>query len=86
MMKYGDSEEYGNGMRGVARARSTRVNSTKQNKGCSWISVGTGISSQIGTKLRDWAVGQAGADCYSRAALPSNDSKTLYGNQFVGRP
>ena len=37
----------------------------------------TGFSSQIGTKLRDWAVGQAGGSCYSRAALSSNDSKTL---------
>ena len=40
--------------------------------------VSTEISSQIGTKLRDWAVGQAGAGCYSRAALSSNDSKTRY--------
>ena len=46
----------------------------------------TGILSQIRTKLRDWAVWQAGAGCLSRAALPSNDSKTLYGDQFVGRP
>ena len=38
----------------------------------------TGFSSEIGTKLRDWAIGQAGASCYSQAALPSNDSKTLY--------
>ena len=38
----------------------------------------TGYSSQMGTKLRDWAVGQAGAGCYSQAALYSNDSKTLY--------
>ena len=38
----------------------------------------TGFSSEIGTKLRDWAVGQAGGSCYSRAALSSNDSKTLY--------
>ena len=36
----------------------------------------TGFSRQIGTKLRDWAVGQAGRSCYSRAALSSNDSKT----------
>ena len=35
-----------------------------------------GFSSEIGTKLRDWAIGQAGADCYSQAALSSNDSKT----------
>ena len=38
----------------------------------------TGFSSEIGTKLRDWAVGQAGGSCYPRAALSSNDSKTLY--------
>ena len=38
----------------------------------------TGILSQIRTKLRDWAIGQAGAGCYSQAALSSNDSKTLY--------
>ena len=35
--------------------------------------IDTGISSQIRTKLRDWAR----AGCYSQAALPSNDSKTL---------
>ena len=28
--------------------------------------------------MRDWAVWQAGADCYSQAALSPNDSKTLY--------
>ena len=38
----------------------------------------TGFSSEIGTKLRDWAVGQAGGSFYSQAALSSNDSKTLY--------
>ena len=38
----------------------------------------TGFSSEIGTKLRDWAVGQAWGSCYSWAALSSNDSKTLY--------
>ena len=38
----------------------------------------TGISSQIRTKLRDWAIWQARAGCYSQAALSSNDSKTLY--------
>ena len=37
----------------------------------------TGFSNEIGTKLRDWAVGQTGGSCYSRAALSSNDSKTL---------
>ena len=35
----------------------------------------TGFSSEIGTKLRESAVGQAGGSCYSRAALSSNDSK-----------
>ena len=38
----------------------------------------TGFSSEIGTKLRDLAVGQAEGSCYSWAALSSNDSKTLY--------
>ena len=38
----------------------------------------TGFSSEIGTKLRESAVGQAGGSYYSRAALSSNDSKTLY--------
>ena len=38
----------------------------------------TGFLSEIGTKLRDLAVGQAGSNSYSRAALSSNDSKTLY--------
>ena len=37
----------------------------------------TGFSSEIGTKLRESAIGQAGGSCYSRAALSSNDSKTL---------
>ena len=36
------------------------------------------VSSQIRTKLRDWAVWQARSGCYSQAALSSNDSKTLY--------
>ena len=31
----------------------------------------TGFSSEIGTKLRDWAFGQAEESCYSRAALSS---------------
>ena len=39
---------------------------------------GTGFSSQIGTKLRDWAIGQAWGSCHTWAALSSNDSKTLY--------
>ena len=38
----------------------------------------TGISSLIRTKLREWAVWQARAGFYSRAAMSSNDSKTLY--------
>ena len=38
----------------------------------------TGFLSEIGTKLRDWAVGQGGGSCYSWAALSSNDSKTRY--------
>ena len=37
----------------------------------------TGFSSQLGTKLRDWAVWPVGAGCYSRAVLSSNGSKTL---------
>ena len=37
----------------------------------------TGILSQMRTKLRDWAVRQAKAGCYSQASLSSNDSKTL---------
>ena len=38
----------------------------------------TGFSSEIRTKLRDWAVGQARGSFYSQASLSSNDSKTLY--------
>ena len=37
----------------------------------------TGILSQIRTKLRDWAIWQARAGCFSQAAMSSNDSKTL---------
>ena len=44
----------------------------------------TGFSSEIGTKLRDWAVGQTGGSCYSRAALSSNDSKTQYNDGAIG--
>ena len=40
--------------------------------------VSTGFLSEIGTKLRDWAVRQAGTSCYSWAALSSNGSKTRY--------
>ena len=43
----------------------------------------TGISSQIRSKLRDWALRQAKAGCYSQAALSSNDSKTLYTSLFA---
>ena len=46
--------------------------------GLSFKTNSTGISSQIRTKLSDWAVGQARAGCYSQATLSSNDSKTLY--------
>ena len=38
--------------------------------------LGTGISSHLGAKLRDWADRQAEASCYSWAALSSDDSKT----------
>ena len=41
------------------------------------INLPTGIYSQIGTKLSDWAVSQARASCYSQAALSSNDFKML---------
>ena len=37
----------------------------------------TGTSSQIRTKLRDWAIWQARASCFSQVALSLNDSKTL---------
>ena len=50
---------------------------------CQEVSENTGFSSEIGTKLRDWAVGQAGGSCYSRAALSSNDSKTLYNELWL---
>ena len=46
----------------------------KKRKSISW---NTGFLSEIGTKLRDWAVGQAGGSCYSQADLSSNGSKTL---------
>ena len=38
----------------------------------------TGISSQIRTKLPDWAVLPVRAGCCSGTALSSNDSKTRY--------
>ena len=41
------------------------------------------LPSEIGTKLRDWAVGQAWGSCYSLAAVSSNDSKTLYHTLFI---
>ena len=34
--------------------------------------------------MRDWAVLQARAGCYSQAALSSNDSKTLYLRSYAG--
>ena len=34
--------------------------------------------------MRDWAVGQAGAGCFSWAALSSNDSKTRYVTNMAG--
>ena len=37
----------------------------------------TGFSSQIRTKLRDWAVWPVRAGCHFWAAMSSNDSKTL---------
>ena len=43
-------------------------------------SICTGISSEIRTKLLDWAVWQARAGCYFQAALSSNDSEMLYNN------
>ena len=57
----------------------------ESSKGGGFASVHTGISSQIGTKLRDWAVWQARAGCYSMAALSSNDSKTLYRTSKVSK-
>ena len=41
----------------------------------------TGILSHLGALLRDWAVRQAGADCYSSASLCSYDSKTRYNKE-----
>ena len=46
----------------------------------------TGFSSEIGTKLRESAFGQAGGSCYPRAALSSNDSKTQYKNIILLTP
>ena len=43
----------------------------------------TGISSEIGTKLRDWAVWQARTGYYSQAAVSSIDSKTLYRGNVI---
>ena len=39
--------------------------------------------SEIRTKLRDWAVWQGRAGCYSQAALSSKDSKTLYCHSYA---
>ena len=38
----------------------------------------TGFLSQLGAKLRDWAVRPVRAGCYSWAALSFIDSETLY--------
>ena len=38
----------------------------------------TGFLSQLGAKLRDWAVRPVRAGCYSWAELSFIDSKTLY--------
>ena len=48
----------------------------------------TGFSSEIGTKLCDWAVRQARAGCYPPAALSTNDSETLYSlySDILGNP
>ena len=49
-----------------------------------WLKAGTtGFSSHSGTKLRDWAIRQAVAGCYSWAAMSSNDSKTRYSKYRV---
>ena len=50
-----------------------------------WHGAGTGFSSQIGTKLRDWAIRQAWGRCHPWAALSSNDSKTLYTTGILHR-
>ena len=42
------------------------------------VGLATGFSSEIGTKLRESAVGQAGGSCYSWAALSPNDSESRY--------
>ena len=66
---------YSDGSQGSPNMRRKQLGSASQKVG--HISSGhTGFSSEIGTKLRDWAVGQAGGSCYSLAALSSNDSKT----------
>ena len=57
--------------RKVVEARTLR-----RNGGIEYESL-KGISSEIRTKLRDWAVWQAKGGCYSQAASSSNDSKTL---------
>ena len=60
---------------------SNDVRRGREGRGCpnsDIVSDFTGFSSEIGTKLRGWAVGQAGGSCCSQAALSSNDSKTLY--------
>ena len=49
-----------------------------------WRKDHTGISSEIRTKLRDSAIWQARAGCYSQAALSSNDSDELRGMYCTG--
>ena len=59
------SESERAGLPEAGRARGPCINdvSMTQHRGS------TGISSQIRTKLRDWAIWQARAGCYSQAAL-----------------
>ena len=69
-------------IRGRELQRNDSPSHTKMPSRIISLRLSTGFSSEIGTKLRDWAVGQAGGCCYSRAALSSNDSKTLYCLRF----
>ena len=47
---------------------------------------GTGILIHLGAKLCDWAVGQAGAGCYSWAAMSSNDAAAVVAQQLPELP
>ena len=60
----------------IAHSRSSPSEVGTEDQGGRTPLYNTGFSSQIGTKLRDWAVEQAWGSCYSGAALSSNDSKT----------